>query len=69
MKLNLGGYDRIARIAIAALLVLGAWWLGFGSIAGIVLLVLAVVLVATSAIGFCPLYAAFGLTTKHRPTT
>lgn len=67
MKQNIGGTDRIVRIVLAALLTLGAWMAGFGSTTGIVLLVLAVVMLATSAVGFCPLYAPFKFSTNRRP--
>jgi len=69
MKQNIGGTDRIVRIVLAVLLTVGAWMAGFGSIGGIILLVLAVVMLVTSAVGFCPLYAPFGFTTKRRHAT
>ena len=69
MKQNIGGTDRIVRIVLAVLLTVGAWMVGFGSIGGIILLVLAVVMLVTSAVGFCPLYAPFGFTTKRRHAT
>lgn len=58
MKLNVGGMDRIARIAIGLVLIgltltgtIGVWgWLG-------------VVPLATGAIGWCPPYAIFGFNT------
>ena len=58
MKSNVGGIDRIARIALGAVLVglaatgnVGAWgWIG-------------VVPLATGAIGWCPPYAIFGFST------
>jgi hypothetical protein len=58
MKANVGGIDRIARIAIGLVLIaltlmgtIGVWgWLG-------------VVLVATGLISFCPLYPLLGLST------
>lgn len=63
MKKNLGNADRIVRILLAAVLA----YLYFGGIvtgvAGLVLVVLAGVLAATSLISFCPLYALFGLST------
>ncbi len=65
MKKNVGNADRLIRIIIAALLVIGAGVAGFGSIAGIILLVLAAVMLVTSAIGFCPLYAPFKFSTKR----
>jgi hypothetical protein len=67
MKQNIGNTDRIVRIALAVLLTVGAWMAGFGSIGGIILLVLAMVMLVTSAVGFCPLYLAFGFSTKSRP--
>lgn len=67
MKQNIGGTDRIVRIVIAALFALGAWMAGVGSVGGIILLILAAVMLVTSAVGFCPLYAPFGFSTKSRP--
>lgn len=64
MKQNMGTADRIIRIIIAALFA----YLYFGGIVtgalGIVLLVLAVVFLATSVIAFCPLYLPFKLSTR-----
>jgi hypothetical protein len=58
MTLNVGGIDRILRIALGLLLIglaatgtVGAWgWIG-------------VVPLATGAIGFCPLYPLIGMNT------
>jgi hypothetical protein len=63
MKKNMGHADQIIRLVVAAVFVLlfaakiitGAW--------GIVLLVLAVIFVATSLVRFCPLYLPFGIKT------
>lgn len=67
MKQNIGGADRIVRIVLAALLAVGAWLAGLSSVGGIILLVLAAVMLVTSAVGFCPLYLPFGFSTKKRP--
>ena len=69
MKKNMGNPDRIIRIVIAAVLGIGAGIAGFGSIAGIILLILAAVMLVTSAVGFCPLYAPFKFSTKRGPST
>ncbi len=64
MKQNVGTIDRIIRIVAA--LAIGALY-ATGVISGtvaIVLGVLAVVFIATSFLGFCPLYLPFGLSTK-----
>jgi hypothetical protein len=63
MKKNMSNTDRIIRILLA--LVLGALYFTntvTGTI-GLVLVVLAVVFLATSVIRFCPLYTLVGLNT------
>jgi hypothetical protein len=63
MSTNMGGADRIIRIILA--LVFGALYFT-GNVTGtlgIVLLVIGGVFLATSAIGFCPLYKIVGLNT------
>ena len=55
MKTNVGGIDRVLRIVLGLVLIglaatgtVGAWgWIG-------------VVLLATAAMGFCPLYTVLG---------
>lgn len=66
MKLNknMGQADRIIRLALATLFAV-LYFTGIVSGAlGIILLVLAVVFVLTSIVAFCPLYAAFKLSTR-----
>ena len=66
MKKNLGTFDRIIRVIVAAIfvslfasgIVTGTW--------GIILVVLAAVLLLTSLVSFCPLYLPFGLDTLRR---
>jgi len=66
MKANMGTADKVVRIfiaiAIAALYFLGQIT---GTIA-IILMVLAVIFVATSFLSFCPLYLPFGISTKKK---
>lgn len=63
MKKNMGSTDRIARAAVAVGLVIVAAAVGFGSIGGIIALVLAAVMAATAAVGSCPAYLPFGINT------
>lgn len=68
MKANMGSIDRIVRafVVAPAAIVVGVV-VGAGSVAGIVLFALAAVMLATSAVGFCPLYKALGIDTRaHR---
>ena len=58
MKSNVGGIDRVLRIVLGLVLIglaatgtVGAWgWIG-------------IVLLATAALGFCPLYTVLGFST------
>ncbi|MGK7388704.1 MAG: YgaP family membrane protein [Candidatus Cyclobacteriaceae bacterium M2_1C_046] len=69
MKINMGKWDRVIRFILAAVfiylfaanIVAGTW--------GIVLLVFGGIFFLTSLVGFCPLYAPFGLSTcRTKPT-
>lgn len=65
MKRNLGTIDRWVRVALAAL---GGWLavaIGLVSVGGVIVLVVAGILVATALVGYCPLYALFGLSTNR----
>ena len=63
MHTNENNVDRIIRLVIAAVAVGISAAIGFGTIGGIILLVVAGVMVVTAAVGFCPLYAVFGFST------
>ena len=63
MKKNMGTIDRVFRIGLA--IVVAILYMN-GSITGtvaIILGILAVVLILTSLIGFCPLYVPFKIST------
>jgi Protein of unknown function (DUF2892) len=67
MSRNMNKADRALRtflVAPAAIVV--AIVVGAGSIGGIVLLALAAIMVATGALGFCPLYKLLHLDTRGR---
>jgi hypothetical protein len=63
MKKNMGTADRIVRTIIAAVVAILYFTNVITGTLGIVLLILAVVFLATSLISFCPLYAPFGIST------
>jgi hypothetical protein len=63
MKTNMGGADRAVRVLLAIVFA-SLWFTGTVSgTLGVVLLVLGVVFLGTSAVGFCPLYMPLGITT------
>ena len=60
---NIGTTDKIIRIIVAALIAVLYLTNVISGTAGVVLLALAIVLVATSLVSFCGIYALFGLST------
>jgi Inner membrane protein YgaP-like, transmembrane domain len=72
MILNEGTADRISRLVLAAAALLFSWWIGFGSVGGILLLVFAGVMLVTAAVGICPTYWLLKISTRpslHRTST
>jgi hypothetical protein len=65
MNRNMGTLDRLVRLFVVApvLIVLG-FVLGAGSVLGIVAFVLAGIMLTTAAVGFCPAYVPFGISTR-----
>jgi hypothetical protein len=63
MKKNMGAFDRIFRVVIAAILAVLFFTKILTGIPGIILLVLAGIFLLTSIVGFCPLYVPFGIKT------
>ena len=60
MKVNVGGVDRLVRVVVGVALIVwaftgGPWWAWIG-----------ILPLATAAIGFCPLYVPFGISTCPR---
>lgn len=66
MKKNVGSVDKIFRVILAALVAILYFTGILSGTVGIVLLVLAVILVLTSMISFCPIYFPFGLSTAKK---
>lgn len=64
MTVNMANWDRIVRFVVA--LVFG--YLFFAKMVtgtvGIILLIIAIVFLLTSFVGFCPLYKVFNFSTK-----
>ena len=66
MKTNMGRWDRVLRLAaaavIAVLLILGV----LKGTAAVVMAIVAAVFVITTFVGFCPLYVPLGISTKGK---
>lgn len=68
MSANMGVEDRAARFILGIVLVMAAvlglvegWW-------AIATYALAAIMLVTSAVWYCPLYALFGWSTRRQPT-
>ena len=63
MKKNMGGVDRAVRIIVALVVGVLAYTGVIQGTLAIILLVFAAVLLLTSFVSFCPIYALFGFNT------
>jgi hypothetical protein len=63
MTSNVGNADKVIRVGIGVVALVLAFVVGIGSPGGIVLAVVAAIAVLTAAVGFCPLYRLFGIST------
>ena len=61
--MNMGGADRIIRALIAVAIAVLYFTNVITGTLGIVLLIVGAVFLLTSIVGFCPLYAPFGIRT------
>ncbi|HEU4529034.1 MAG TPA: DUF2892 domain-containing protein [Actinomycetota bacterium] len=65
MPLNMGALDRGLRAFIVApAAVLVAFILGATTLGGVILFVFAGIMLATAAVGFCPMYTVVGISTR-----
>jgi hypothetical protein len=68
MKLthNMGTPDRWARgLLVAPAAIIAAGLIGAGSILGIILIAVGLIMLVTAVVGTCPLYALLGIDTHH----
>ncbi len=63
MKKNTGTVDRTIRLILGLVLLAVAWyyWAGLGAVWGTILVIIALVALITSFVGFCPLYSVLGI--------
>lgn len=63
MKMNMGTIDRIIRLTLAAVIAILYLTGTVPGVAGIILIVIALIFAVTSFIGFCPLYTLLKVST------
>jgi hypothetical protein len=66
MKKNMGTVDKVIRVLVAVVVLILYFTHVISGTLAIILIILAVVFVATSLLGFCPLYLPFGLSTRKK---
>ncbi|MGC9396316.1 MAG: YgaP family membrane protein [Anaerolineae bacterium] len=64
MVKNMGTVDRVVRVVVAILIAILYFTNVISGALAIILGILALVFVATSFIGFCPLYVPFKISTR-----
>ncbi len=64
MARNMGAYDRWLRVlGVAPAAIVIALAIGAGTVGGVILFVIAGIMLASSAVGFCPTYTLIGIST------
>jgi K+-transporting ATPase A subunit len=63
MKTNMGSMDRMVRLFIAVILGLSAFNGMITGVWAVVAYAVTAIFILTSLVGFCPLYAVFGIST------
>ncbi|MHB8137082.1 MAG: DUF2892 domain-containing protein [Deltaproteobacteria bacterium HGW-Deltaproteobacteria-1] len=63
MKKNMGTVDRVIRVLLAIVVIVLYLTGNITGLAAIILGIFAVIFIVTSAIGFCPLYVPFHIST------
>jgi hypothetical protein len=66
MKKNMGSADRIIRILLAIVVAALYFTKQLTGTAAIILGIIAIIFLLTSAVGFCPLYVPFKISTKKK---
>jgi len=66
MKKNMGTVDKMIRVLVAVVVLVLYFTHVISGTLAVILIILAVVFVATSLLGFCPLYLPFGLSTRKK---
>jgi hypothetical protein len=64
---NVGNLDRIIRAIVGLALTVIPFITGWPIAATVISVIAGVVLMATAAVGFCPIYAALRLSSKRGP--
>jgi hypothetical protein len=66
MKKNMGSADRIIRTLLAVVIAVLYFTKQITGTAGIILGIVAIVFLLTSAVGFCPLYVPLKISTRKK---
>jgi hypothetical protein len=64
MTVNMASWDRIVRFVVAVIFGYLFFTKMVSGVVGIVLLIIAIVFLLVSLVGFCPLYKVFNFSTK-----
>lgn len=65
MKCNAGGIQRPIRIAVGLLAIMIGLFAGFSTAVAEAALAVGVILLLTGAVGYCPLFTLFGISTCY----
>lgn len=66
MKMNMGKVDRVIRTLLAIVIAILYFTNVISGTVGLILGIVAIVMLLTGVISFCPLYTLFGLSTRAK---
>lgn len=69
MTRNVGGIEKVLRLVVGGYLVLGALWLDLPTWGTIAMSVFGGVALATGAMGYCPAWTIFGISSCQGSST
>jgi len=61
MNKNMGAVDKLVRLVVALLLILGYFQELVSGVLGIIFLIVAGIFILTSLVSVCPIYSIFGI--------
>ena len=65
MRMNESTTDRVVRVIVGLVAAVLGIAVGLSTAGGIILGIIAVILLVTGAVGFCPIYALLHFSTRH----
>lgn len=68
METNEGTVDRVIRVILGSVLIIGPMQIGLSGALAIIMMLIGLILLITGTIGYCGLYTVIGINTLKKKT-